>query len=385
MKKLIKMSDDDDELLFSEQQEEEILEQRDVWKVMIVDDESSVHDVTKLALQEFSYAGKKLEFIHAFSAQTAKHAMTAHPDIAVILLDVVMENEQAGLELVKYIRDEQQNRFVRIILRTGQPGQAPERQVILDYDVDDYKEKTELTANKLFTTLVTALRTYQDMMTINRNRLGLKKIIDATPSLFKFQSIEKFISGLLEQILSILNLDCNAFYCHTCEVINKESDDNLDKHIIAAGTGYYEDKVNKYVKEVVDESLLARLRLAYQTNQTLYFDDECVINLRHANNYESIVYLKGAAHLDEIDKQLIETFCANVAIAYDNLFLNQEMIHTEKKLIELLHSATEKDATEKEQHLTQITEYLQLLCKKYGLNEQSSGLQSFSFGKTPKL
>ena len=107
--------------------------------------------------------------------------------------------------------------------------------------------------------------------------------------------------------------------------------------------------------------------------------------MRHANNYESIVYLKGAAHLDEIDKQLIETFCANVAIAYDNLFLNQEMIHTEKKLIELLHSATEKDATEKEQHLTQITEYLQLLCKKYGLNEQSSGLQSFSFGKTPKL
>jgi len=42
-----------------------------------------------------------------------------------VLLDVIMETDQAGLDLVEFIRDTLKNETVRIILRTGQPGQAP--------------------------------------------------------------------------------------------------------------------------------------------------------------------------------------------------------------------------------------------------------------------
>lgn len=151
------------------------------WKVMIVDDEKEIHEVTHLALQGFTFMGKPLSLLSAYSGHEAKKLLAQHPDTVLILLDVVMEQNSSGLEIVKYIRDTLQNKLMRIILRTGQPGEAPEEAVILNYDINDYKLKTELTQRKLFTTLVAGLRTYQDMMTVEMNRRFAKQILEAVP------------------------------------------------------------------------------------------------------------------------------------------------------------------------------------------------------------
>jgi CheY-like chemotaxis protein len=320
---------DDDELFFVDEDIEEQLVSRTqaTWKLLIVDDDPSIHNVTRLALEDFAYNDKKLEIINAYSATEAKEVLLTHPEIAVILLDVVMEHDQAGLELVKYIREELHNPFVRIILRTGQPGQAPEREVILNYDINDYKEKTELTAKKLFTSLVAALRTYNDLMIINRYRLGLEKVIDSTASLFKEKSLEKFITGLLEQLLSILNLNGCSFYSHTSAFVSHNMlqmvNDELDRHIIVAGTGFYEDKINQKVKDVVDHFTLSKITQAELNHQTLYFDTECVIHFKYMSKYESFVYLRGSTHLNELDKRLIERFCNSVTIAYESIFSDE--------------------------------------------------------------
>jgi len=316
---------DDDELFFIDEdvKEQTALRVQATWKLLIVDDEPAIHNVTRLALEDFVYNDKQLQIFNAYSAAEAKTIIIQHPDIAVILLDVVMEHDQAGLELVKYIRQELHNPFVRIILRTGQPGQAPEREVILNYDINDYKEKTELTAKKLFTSLVAALRTYNDLIIINRYRLGLEKVIDSTASLFKQKSLEKFVAGLLEQLLSILNLNGSSFYSHSSSSIDYTSSDThheLDHHIVVAGTGYYEDKVNQHVKDVVDGLTFEKITQAEHNHQTLYFDTECVIHFKYMTQYESFVYLKGFTRLDELDKHLIERFCNSVTIAYESIF-----------------------------------------------------------------
>lgn len=131
-----------------------------VWKILVVDDEPAIHQVTKLALRNLCVLGRPSILINALSAKDAREQLAKHPDIAVVLLDVVMETEDAGLEFIKHIREQAANPLVRIILRTGQPGQAPERQVMVDYDINDYKEKTELTASKLFTTVMSSIRTF---------------------------------------------------------------------------------------------------------------------------------------------------------------------------------------------------------------------------------
>ncbi|MFW2372128.1 MAG: EAL domain-containing protein [Gammaproteobacteria bacterium] len=138
------------------------------WKIMIIDDEESVHDVSRMVLKNFSYKNRGLEFIHGYSGEQARELVKQHPDTAIVLLDVVMETDTAGLDTVKYIREQQQNKAVRIILRTGQPGQAPEHMVVRLYDINDYLEKSKLTSQYLETALITSLRSYDDICTISK-------------------------------------------------------------------------------------------------------------------------------------------------------------------------------------------------------------------------
>lgn len=138
------------------------------WPVLIVDDDEQVHRMTQLILRDLSYLGRPFRCIEATSAAEAAAILDLEPEIPVVLLDVVMETPDAGLRLVRHIREELGNHRIRIILRTGQPGDAPEREVVLGYDINDYKSKAELTAQKMFTALVGALRAWSDITTIER-------------------------------------------------------------------------------------------------------------------------------------------------------------------------------------------------------------------------
>ncbi|MBF0451207.1 MAG: response regulator [Candidatus Magnetomorum sp.] len=140
------------------------------WKVLIVDDENDIHTVTKMALKQFVFKEKKLLLLHAFSAHEAKEILKEQTDIALVLLDIVMEKNNAGLELVHYIRNELSNPFTRIILRTGQPGHAPEKEIVDLYEIDDYKLKTQLTIEKLASVVTTSLRNYNVFMELENHR-----------------------------------------------------------------------------------------------------------------------------------------------------------------------------------------------------------------------
>ncbi len=147
------------------------------WKVLLVDDEEDIHSVTRMALKGFSYHGREILFLHAYSAGEAMQLLPKHKDIALIFLDVVMENNHAGLDLVKYIRNVLKNHFTQIVLRTGYPGQAPEREVIAAYEINDYKTKTELTTFKLFTVTLASLRSYDSIMRLENLRQNLEIIV----------------------------------------------------------------------------------------------------------------------------------------------------------------------------------------------------------------
>ncbi len=148
------------------------------WKIAIVDDEQEVHDVTVLALRSVSFSDRGLSFLSARSAQSAKKLLAENPDIALVLLDVVMETDDAGLKLVKYIRDELGYGHVRVVLRTGQPGQAPEATVIRHFDISDYRTKTELTSTRLLTTVIAALRTYEQLQAVEKQRAELERLYE---------------------------------------------------------------------------------------------------------------------------------------------------------------------------------------------------------------
>lgn len=148
---------------------------RKTWKVLIADDEPEMHKVTVLVLKGYVFEGRTLEFISAYSSDEAKKAVRENPDLAIILLDIIMENDRSGLDLVEYIRKDCENRRSRIILRTGLPEQVPENTVILEYDINDYKSKQELTYQKLFTSITSALRAFITITTYEDNASELER------------------------------------------------------------------------------------------------------------------------------------------------------------------------------------------------------------------
>jgi len=141
--------------------DEEASQESGIWKVLVVDDEEDVHTVTRLAIEDVVFEGKILKIMDARSGAEARQILKENPDTALVLLDVVMESHSAGLDLVRHIREELGNQMIRIVLRTGQAGHAPERKVVVDYDINDYKTKTELTSEKLFSMVISAIRSYQ--------------------------------------------------------------------------------------------------------------------------------------------------------------------------------------------------------------------------------
>ena len=212
--------DDEAELAPTDRTEEGEGQAQNGWKVLIVDDETHIHNTTKSALRRFAFEGKALNFISAYSGEEAKALIQKHPDTALILLDVVMETGDAGLEVAKYIRQELKNQLVRIVLRTGQPGQAPEDQIIVDYDINDYKAKIELTSEKLFTTILGALRSFRDLANIEASRKELQQLVEATQrfvpyeflSFLEKQSIvDVRLGDLVQERMTILLSDIRAF------------------------------------------------------------------------------------------------------------------------------------------------------------------------------
>lgn len=335
------------------------------WKVLLVDDEPEVHEVTRLVLGNFRFEDRPLDIFSAMTAEEAKQILQEHDDIAVILLDVVMESDQAGLNLVDHIRNVMGNRNVRIVLRTGQPGQAPEHEVIVRYDINDYKEKTELTSQKLATTLFASLRSYRDIMTIEANKRGLERVISASAHIFSHEKTAEFASAVLSQLATLIGMDKGALYCK----VDPRHGEQGTHILISAATGDYTRYVAKAADETLPPRILDTLQAAQQTKTHQFRNDHYVLHFTDSQQTESLLYVGEAWDLTDLDYRLVEVFCTNVSIGFENLHLNQELFDAQLEMIFLLAGAAESRSRETAAHVRRVGELAGFLAQRYGLDE----------------
>lgn len=361
----------DEELLFIEEDGGESPPSHllnETWKVLIVDDEEEVHQVTRLALKALVFEQRAVEFLSAYSAREGKALLENHPDIAVVLLDVVMEAENAGLQLVRHIRRQMGNSLVRIILRAGQPGQAPEYEVLTEYDINDYREKTELTAPKLYTTLITALRSYRDLLIIDTHRRGLQKIIHGSLSVFQLQSLSRFASGILEQVACLLGMpaDSNGLVV-SCE--------KRETALILAGAGYFE-KAQGELLALVPQAEVAQvlIKAALEQKEHVFGQEGFALSFVSRQGPQIVLYLERELSLLEWEQRLLEVFSANVSIALDNIFLNQEVEDTQKEIIFTLGEIAEARSLETGHHVKRVAEIAKLLALKLDFPKEEAEL-----------
>lgn len=285
------------------------------WKVAIIDDDAAIHSGTKYALSDYQLAGHRLDLYSAFSAAEGRTLLARHPDMAVVLLDVVMESDGAGLDLVDYIRNELKNDTVRIILRTGQPGQAPERQVIVDYDINDYKAKTELTGDKLFTSLTAAIRSYQQLMRLVETRRGLELIVEAASELFDLKSMKKLAAGVLTQIAGLVQVSCEGI------LVLREDEQRV---AVLAGSGVYAP-VAATADGALDPAMARLVDSAFERRRHAFDATETALYIRTPTGREIVVALTSDRPLSDTDQTLVAVFCGRLSTAFDNVILYEQL------------------------------------------------------------
>lgn len=345
----------------------------ETWKVLIADDEPDVHKVTRMVLHNFSFDGLKLELISAYSGQEAKDIMAERDDIALAILDVVMEDEHAGLEVARYIREDLHNRYTRLVLRTGQPGQAPENEVIRNYDINDYKDKTELTTTKLNTLLYATLRSYRDICTLNQHRKGLEGVLKASTEVFGSGTLNKFASAVLSQITTLLGLEQSALYCSS---ITHDTQLNIETRTfrILAATGDMGGTHSIASMEDLPPQVQEGFKEVLADHKSHYHKDYYIGYFSTQKGSESLLYVTFHHELSELDKQLLEIYAANVAVTYENLLMRDDIQETQKELVYMLGEAVEQRSKETGAHVKRVAQISQLLAIAYGLPEQEAEL-----------
>ena len=284
---------------------------RPTWRILVVDDDADVHSTTTFALANLEVQGRPLEFLHAYSAREARELLARVPGIAVVLLDVVMEQPDAGLHLVRHIRETLGLQEVRIILRTGQPGYAPEMDAIRDLDINDYRTKSELTRTKLYTAVAAAVRCYQQLHTLTLGRVALERIARAGAELMNLHVPRDIARAVLSHAAAVLLQEAGGVLC--------VSDNGGLQVLGAAGTciafegGAMERHPDPELHALVARALRERASQYTPERLALYFAG------KSGRDFAAGLYL--AEPLTEGRRRLLDVFSSVVAVGVDNLEL----------------------------------------------------------------
>ena len=288
------------------------------WRVLVVDDEEDVHRSTAFALNGITILDREIELLHAHSAAEGWERMNECDDVAVALIDVVMETPDAGLRLVRDLRAAGFS-DTRIVLRTGQPGYAPELKVITEWEIDDYRTKDEMTRTRLVTVLTGSIRAYDKIRTISRSRAGLEMIVESSTELFHRTNLDLFSSGVLTQIAALLGVAPNGLVCLEMGGGNQE-----DCRIISAGGRFFEFR-NKSLHCIDEPKLLALAERARRATTPLREDGYLAMRFECPTGRALLTIIEDPAETTGADMDLLSLFSINIAVGFQNVRLVEEL------------------------------------------------------------
>ncbi|HEX9063045.1 MAG TPA: HD domain-containing phosphohydrolase [Clostridia bacterium] len=330
------------------------------WNVLVVDDDICVHSFTRLSLKDFSFKGKALNLISAYSSDEAKE-IVGLDNIALIVLNVTMEEEDSALMLVKYIREELNNKITRIVLKIEHSGALPVKKVVDDYDINDYILKDELTEEKLYVTIVSALRSYSYMKSLETSRDGLKKIIDFTSSVYDVKN-HRNVSELIS-LLKGLNTS-------VCGVVVKKSG---SRYVVEVATGRYENAVNTDIENIFDRDTVNKIVQTY--DKGIISDDyRSFFYIRGTVTGEKVIVVENLSGISEIQQELSSIACSNIKSSFDNIYYNEEIESSHREIIFTLGEIAEARSKETGNHVKRVAEYCRFIALKYGLSEDEANL-----------
>jgi hemerythrin-like metal-binding protein len=351
---------DDDELAFIDDDEGEgaaLVPAGAPWVILVVDDDGEVHAVTRLALLNFSFMDRRAELLYAHSAAEAEIVLRQRPDIALILLDVVMEREDSGLRLARHVREALGNNAVRIILRTGQPGQAPEKQVITDYDINDYRAKTELTHDRLHACVIAALRSYHHISLLEANNIGMARIIDATTGMFRSHGIHRLLDLALNRLVEMMEGCGDAVFTaiqHGPTGAPADAATVLANATVLMGCGRFAGTAMRSLRDVVGDGAAVALERVIVSGEPDFGVARTVLPMTVAGRWSGAVLFPDPTPPDVGKRSAIKLFCVVMAAALENAYLLEDLRLSHKATVLALADLAENRDTDTGTHVLRV-------------------------------
>ncbi|RYF09033.1 MAG: EAL domain-containing protein [Comamonadaceae bacterium] len=282
------------------------------WRILVVDKDPDVHAATLAALEGHTLFDRPLDFMHAYSGDDARALLLREPDLAMVILDVVSEQGGAGLDLVDFIRHAAGLRNTRIVLRTGPPGQAPDLDTLLRYDINDYRTKAELTSDRLLAMVVTAVRSYKQLCAMDASRGSMEIIVRSSASLLETKDAHEFASAVLTQLAALLNVEREGWVCA------QRGDDRNDYYVLAA-SGRYRDLAGLPLDLVSPGQELDLVELSVARRSNVYgTEGGLALHIGHRDEQDLVVFIDVPAHHRRLDPQLLDVLCANLSTLLHN-------------------------------------------------------------------
>jgi response regulator RpfG family c-di-GMP phosphodiesterase len=333
------------------------------WTVLVVDDDESVHSITRLVLTGLTFRNRPIELFSAYTAANGIDILRAHPEVALLLLDVVMETDDAGLRAVQQVREELNNVNVRVVLRTGQPGKAPERDVVVRYEIDGYELKTEQTSQNLVTVVIAALRSFDLIRSMERNRAGLELIMNATAEMSQLRTARAFASSALDNLQALLNRSGGAVFCAPSSRSNKGDTVPIE---VLAGTGPYSDWAARMLDDADPEGRI-RSEIVQATLGKDALPDPLALGtallLKSPHVRSATIWVHDVYALDPIEKQLLDVFCSKIAVAFDNVQLIELFRKAQQATVVALADLAEYRDTDTGEHVLRVARTTDLLAR----------------------
>ncbi|SIQ46615.1 EAL domain-containing protein [Marinobacterium stanieri] len=292
------------------------------WKVLSVEDDGGYQSSLCHALSTLRVEQRPVEVLKARSAMEAARILPDHPDISVILLDVVMEDDDAGLKLVGTIRETIGNHLVRIVLLTGQPGMAPRTDVMSHLDIDDYWCKSELDHDHLISILNGNIRTWERARQLEKARQGLQILIEASQSLSRQRDLHQYTQAVLMHLSILLDVEEGGIVCAL-----QPAGGDLESSRIVAATGSFGSLSNYTLHQLRDPDMRRSLTQALETHQHVFAPTHTLLNFAQSdlNDSHYLVLIKTGRQLEQSEINLLEVFCENIDSGFRNLSLYKRL------------------------------------------------------------
>lgn len=294
---------------------------RPVWRVLIADDDVEVHRATEFALWGAEIEGRRLELLHANNATETLRLLREQADMAVAMLDVVMETPDAGLKVAEAIRNELHLESLRIVLRTGQPGYAPELDVIRRYDINDYRTKGELSQTRLLTTLTAAIRAYRQLELINAANRGMETVARASNEIFRLRSTKDFSRTLLDRVAELLDRPVDGLVCVEQPRSLLQREPGL---YIEHAVGHYSAKLGCQVSQSLDVELQRSIQRSLAARSSVFETSRVVMWLGNGTR-DAVAVIDLTESLQQLELRLVTMFAASLSVGFENVDLIERL------------------------------------------------------------